>query len=133
MGAENLKPVQSKDEARERGRKGGLKSGEVRRQKRTLKEQMETLLSLPVKDDNTRNFIESLGIDPETIDNATAITLSIYQEALKGNTKAYELIRDTLGEKPTDKLQVEEAPVIVLKRPQCHKGHRRLQCQSLNS
>lgn len=117
MGAENLKPVQSKEEARERGRKGGLKSGEVRRQKRTLKEQMETLLSLPVKDDNTRNFIESLGIDPETIDNATAITLSIYQEALKGNTKAYELIRDTLGEKPTDKLQVEEAPVIVLKRP----------------
>lgn len=117
MGVENLKPVQSKDEARERGRKGGLKSGEVRRQKRTLKEQMETLLSLPVKDENTKSFIESLGIDPETIDNATAITLSIYQEALKGNTKAYELIRDTLGEKPTDKLQVEEAPVIVMERP----------------
>ena len=117
MGVENLKPVQSKDEARERGRKGGLKSGEVRRQKRTLKEQMETLLSLPVKDENTKSFIESLGIDPGTIDNATAITLSIYQEALKGNTKAYELIRDTLGEKPTDKLQVEEAPVIVMERP----------------
>ena len=117
MGVENLKPVQSKDEARERGRKGGLRSGEVRRKKRTLKEQMETLLSLPVKDENTKSFIESLGIDPDTIDNATAITLSIYQEALKGNTKAYELIRDTLGEKPSDKLQIEEAPVIVLKRP----------------
>ena len=118
-GKENLVSLADRttDEQREIAKKGGKKSGEVRRQKRTLKEQMETLLSLPVKDENTRKFIESLGIDPDTIDNATAITLSIYQEALKGNTKAYELIRDTLGEKPSDKLQIEEAPVIVLKRP----------------
>ena len=105
-------------EASENGRKGGIKSGEAKRQRRTLKEQMELLLSLPVKDESTKGFIESLGIDPEMIDNATAITLSMYQEALKGNTKAYELIRDTLGEKPTDKLSIEEAPQIVLKRPE---------------
>ena len=105
-------------EAAENGRKGGIKSGEAKRQRRTLKEQMELLLSLPVKDESTKGFIESLGIDPEMIDNATAITLSMYQEALKGNTKAYELIRDTLGEKPTDKLSIEEAPQIVLKRPE---------------
>lgn len=98
--------------------KAGKKSGESRRMKRTLREQMEMLLSLPVKDEATKGFIESLGISPEIIDNATAITLSMYQEALKGNTKAYELIRDTLGEKPTDKLAIEEAPQIVLKRPE---------------
>ena len=118
MNEQNLKPVQSKSEARERGSKGGKRSGEVRRQRRSLREQMEMLLSLPVKDDSTKAFIESLGVDPDSIDNATAITLSMYQEALKGNTKAYELIRDTLGEKPTDKLSIEEAPQIVLKRPE---------------
>lgn len=106
------------DEAREIGSKGGKKSGEVRRMRKTLREQMELLLSLPVKDENTKSYIESLGIDPETIDNATALTISMYQEGLKGNTKAYELIRDTVGEKPTDKLSIEEAPQIVLKRPE---------------
>ena len=105
-------------ELREMTRKGGLKSGEARRMKRTLREQMEMLMSLPVKDESTKEFIESLGIDADKIDNATAITLSMYQEALKGNTKAFELIRDTLGEKPTDKLTIEEAPQIVLKRPE---------------
>ena len=99
-------------------RAGGKASAEARRQRRTLKEQIELLLSLPVKDESTKTFIESLGIDADKIDNATAITLSMYQEALKGNTKAYELIRDTLGEKPTDKLTIEEAPQIVLKRPE---------------
>ena len=106
------------DEAREIGSKGGKKSGEVSRMRKTLREQMELLLSLPVKDENTKSYIESLGIDPETIDNATALTISMYQEGLKGNTKAYELIRDTVGEKPTDKLSIEEAPQIVLKRPE---------------
>ena len=105
------------EKARKIGSIGGKKSVEARRQKRTLREQMEMLLSLPVKDESTKGFIESLGIDPETIDNATAIVLSMYQEALKGNTKAFELIRDTLGEKPSDKLQIEEAPVIKLERP----------------
>lgn len=114
---QNLRKLTT-DEAREIGRIGGQRSGETRRMKRTLREQMEMLLSLPVKDEQTKDFIESLGVDPETIDNATAITLSMYQEALKGNTKAFELIRDTLGEKPTDKLSIEEAPQIVLKRPE---------------
>lgn len=98
--------------------KAGKASGEVRRRKRTLREQMEMLLSLPVQDENTRDFIESLGIQPDEVNNALAITLSMYQEALKGNTKAFELIRDTIGEKPTDRLQIEEAPVIKLERPQ---------------
>ena len=117
--SENLVNIADRttSEQREIQKKGGKASGEARRMKRTLREQLEMLLSLPVKDEATKGFIESLGVDPETIDNATAITLSMYQEALKGNTKAFELIRDTLGEKPSDKLQIEEAPVIQLKRP----------------
>ena len=103
-------------ERRENARKAGKASGEARRRKKTLKEQMELLLSLPVKDESTKAFIESLGIDSDVINNSMAITLSMYQEALKGNTKAYELIRDTLGEKPTDKLQIEEPPVILFER-----------------
>lgn len=115
-GKENLR-TPSTEEAREIGRKGGIASGETRRRKKSLREQMEMLLSLPVQDEATKEFIESLGIDSEEVNNALAITLSMYQEALKGNTKAFELIRDTIGEKPTDRLQIEEAPVIKLERP----------------
>ena len=117
--ADNLIPNSERtpEELREMTRKGGIKSGETRRRKKTLREQMEMLLSLPVQDDETRAFIESLGIESEEVNNALAITLSMYQEALKGNTKAFELIRDTIGEKPTDRLQIEERPVIRLERP----------------
>ena len=116
LNLENLR-TPSTEEAREIGAKGGRASGESRRRKKTLREQMEMLLSLPVQDEQTRDFIESLGISREEVNNALAITLSMYQEALKGNTKAFELIRDTIGEKPTDRLQIEERPVIRLERP----------------
>lgn len=73
------------EEQREIARKGGLKSGEVRKARKTLK---ETLL-LMLEEGNTQ-------------DN---ITLALLQKALNGDTKAYEVIRDTVGEKPTDKIE----------------------------
>ena len=72
-------------ELREMTRKAGIKSGEVRRARKTLK---ETLLMM-LEEGNTQ-------------DN---ITLALLQKALNGDTKAYEVIRDTVGEKPTDKVE----------------------------
>lgn len=81
--SENLKPVQSKNEAREKGKKGGKKSGEIRRARKTLKEELLLLL----ESGNTQN----------------KISLALIQKALKGDIKAFEVIRDTIGEKPVDK------------------------------
>ena len=120
---ENLMPIQEVNSRRTReqhsedSKKGGKASGEARRRERTLKETLEKMLSLPINDEQTKSFIQNLGFNDEELDNKTAITVAMYQEALKGNVKAYELIRDTLGEKPTDKLAIEEAPQIVVKRP----------------
>lgn len=85
MAKEDLKPVRTKEEAKERGRKGGIKSGEVRAQRKTLKEELMLLLS----QGNTQN----------------KMSLALIEKALKGDTKAFEIIRDTIGEKPVDKLQ----------------------------
>jgi hypothetical protein len=41
---DNLKPVQSKEEARERGRAGGIASGIARRERKTLREELTALL-----------------------------------------------------------------------------------------
>ena len=50
-----------------------------------------------------KEAIERLGL-PENATMIEAINSSMFQEALKGNTKAYELLRDTAGEKPTEKI-----------------------------
>ena len=41
---DNLQPVQSESEAREKGRNGGIASGEARRRKKTMREALEMLM-----------------------------------------------------------------------------------------
>lgn len=91
---ENLIPFtsnQSREEAEKNGRKGGQKSGEVRRQRKAMKEQMELLLSLPCKiQDNKGNDIaetlEFLGIDKENIDNQMLMTIALWKTAINSNS-----------------------------------------------
>ena len=93
---QNLKPVSSKKEARERGRKGGLASGEARRKRKTLKEELLLMLS--------------------DGDIQQKISLALINEAISGNnagsvTKAFEVIRDTIGERPVEKVQATQTVV----------------------
>lgn len=82
----NLIPL-TPEKAREYGRRGGIKSGEARRERKTLKDELLLLLS--------------------TGDIQNKIVTALIEQAEKGNTKAFELIRDTAGEKPSDKLEAE--------------------------
>ena len=93
-GKENLRPVSSKDEARERGRKGGLASGEARRKRKTLKEELLLILS-----------------EGET---QQSVTLALIEKAMSGDTKAFEVIRDTIGEKPIDKVMIADVEPSVI-------------------
>ena len=92
MNEENLIPMnqRSKSEVRELGKKGGIASGKVRQEKKLLKELLEDALSKGTETDN--EYIN--------------ITLALIKEANKGNVKAYEVIRDTLGQKPVDKVEL---------------------------
>ena len=91
---QNLKPVTSKKEARERGRKGGLASGEARRKRKTLKEELLLMLS-----------------EGET---QQSVTLALIEKAMSGDTKAFEVIRDTIGEKPVDKVMIADVEPSVI-------------------
>ena len=91
---QNLKPVTSKKEARERGRKGGLASGEARRKRKTLKEELLLMLS-----------------EGET---QQSVTLALIEKAMSGDTKAFEVIRDTIGEKPVDKVMIADVESSVI-------------------
>ena len=81
---QNLRPVRTKGEARRRGANGGKKSGESRRKRKALKEQLLLLLE-------TGNAQEEL-------------CTALFAKALSGDVRAFEVIRDTIGEKPVDKV-----------------------------
>lgn len=87
---ENLKPVRTKEEARIRGTNGGKKSGEVRRERKVFKEAL--LLALETKKDN--KTIQDIGIDALMI------------KYMNGDLEAFKTVRDTVGEKPTDKVDI---------------------------
>ena len=106
---QNLIPFtseQNREEAKKNGQKGGIKSGEVRRQRKAMKEQMEMLLSLPFKQEKQLKFMKSLGIEEEEIDNQMALMVAMYAKALKGDVQAFNSIREvTQDDKQPDKVQ----------------------------
>lgn len=95
---QNLIPgnKRSQSEARENGKKGGKKSGEVRRQRKAMKEQMEMLLTLPCNKQKQLKLIKNLGIETEQIDNQMALIVMLYEKALKGNIQAFHTIREII-------------------------------------
>lgn len=89
MNESNLRPFNelTEEEQREIARKGGIASGEARRRKKTLKEELIALL--------------------ETNNNNEKISVAILNKALNGDIQAFTTIRDTIGEKPVDKVEAD--------------------------
>lgn len=102
---QNLIPLnkRTKSEQREYARKGGKKSGEVRRKRKAMKEQMEMLLSLPFKSKKQFNFMKELGIEEDNIDNQMALMVAMYSKALKGDVQAFNTIREVVQDEKTVK------------------------------
>lgn len=106
MAKEDLKPVRSKEEAKERGAKGGKASGEARRAKKTLRELVELFGSLGVNSD-TRKLMAQLGIPEELMTRKMQPVVALFNKANKGDVSAFNAIRDIVGEKPVDRTQLE--------------------------
>lgn len=95
----NLKPIKSKERAREIGKKGGQAFARNVRKRKALKEQMELLLTLPLTDERVKKQFESMGIDADNMDNQMAMVVKTYAQALKGNINAVNTIREIIGER----------------------------------
>ncbi len=92
---QNLIPFtsnQSREEAKKNGAKGGKKSGEVRRKRKAMKEQMEMLLALPcnIQDENGSSMAEIIsqifGIEKDKIDNQMLMMASLWKTAINNNS-----------------------------------------------
>jgi len=100
---QNLKPntkgVRTLEERRALASKAGIASGKARRERRTLREELSALLSAG--------------------DTQTKLVNALLAEALNGNkagsvTRAFEVIRDTVGEKPIEKVMLAEVDKAVI-------------------
>lgn len=104
---ENLIPFdkRSVNEAREFGRKGGKASGESRRRKADFRKTLNLLLTAEIDNPEWTPILEAMGLD-STLESA--VNAAIIKKALAGNVKAYEAIRDTLGQTLKSELDIEE-------------------------
>lgn len=86
-GYKNIKPASERthEELVKNGRKGGIKSGEVKREKKLFREAIEKKLGKSLDD----------------------IIDALMKKAAKGDVQASVFLRDTIGEKPTDKVEAD--------------------------
>ena len=102
--------VPTSEQARINGRKGGLASVEAKKRRKTLREELKIAL------EETRTITDKKG-ERITKTNQEWVTASLVNQAMKGNTKAYEIIRDGMGENPvygeSGNEQEEKRPIYM--------------------
>ena len=97
------------EELRERAQKGGIASGKARREKKMMRETLEMLLSMPLNNkkavdvEDVRSFAALKG---KNISVQDAMLIAQVQKAMKGDTQAAVYVRDTIGQKPVDNVDM---------------------------
>ena len=99
---DNLIPAAHKLSVEEQSR-GGKNSVIARRAKKDLKQALEILLEKEYTDRNGN-----------TLSGTEAIATKLFEQAMKGNIKAFEMVRDTTGQKPIEKVMLTEVEQDVI-------------------
>lgn len=123
MSPEELNARKTPEERRESARKAGIASGEAKRRKKTMRETLEAVLAMQVGDGKSTD-IEAITkfaqLKGKNITVQEAMIIAQAQKALKGDLAALQFIRDTMGQKPTDNMNlVAEMTPLVIKDDVC--------------
>lgn len=106
----------TKETAREMGRRGAEAANKKKREKKTMREIAEMILNMPLYSgkgtdaDDIKNLAAAKG---KNISVETAIIIAQAQKAMKGDTQAASWLRDTAGQKPTDKVEADIGTMVV--------------------
>lgn len=116
---QNLIPNEQRTpkERRENASKAGKASAKKRQQNKTFKEIINKFLDGQVSDERLKQQMIDFGFADKEVSNKSCAVFALWKEAIKGNTKAFELLRDTIGEKPIEQIQNINPPVINIERP----------------
>ena len=111
MAKEDLLPVRTKEEAKQRGHNGGVKSGEARRAKKTIRDVAKYLMNSEVSKDmpNVKETLRRMGV-PETDQTyQAAVAVRLMQKAmLDGDTSAIRLLGELTGDLGPDGYAVDQ-------------------------
>lgn len=109
----NLMPIEEVNSRRTREQhskdssKAGKASVKKRRQMKTFKELCNTFLDNQVTQEEMVQKMVECGIADGDTSYKMAMVVAMANEAVKGNVKAFEVLRDTIGEKPKEKVDFE--------------------------
>ena len=112
---ENLKPFtsnQSREEAVRNGQKGGVASGQSRRQKKTLSELAKMIAENPAPT-AAKKKLTKMGISDEDANNNACIVAAVYDKAIKGNMQAVDKWEQLVAVSKSDESKYE-LPARVL-------------------
>lgn len=112
---ENLKPFtsnQSREEAARNGQKGGIASGQSRRQKKTLSELAKMIAENPAPT-AAKKKLTKMGISDEDANNNACIVAAVYDKAIKGNMQAVDKWEQLVAVSKSDENKYE-LPARVL-------------------
>lgn len=108
---DKLIPFQNRthEEMVEIGRKGGINSRKKARERATMKKDLTYLLGRTVKSDmflEPEQYERLALLHGRKITVQQAIMVSMINNAVNGDVRSAEFIRDTSGQKPTDKVEL---------------------------
>ena len=94
MNEENLISLadRTKEERQAIGRKGGIASGESKRKRKAFKEALTLALETEIEDGK---LVQDIGIE------------ALIKKYMDGDLAVFTAIRDTIGEKPVDKVEAD--------------------------
>nr|DAQ26456.1 MAG TPA: terminase large subunit [Caudoviricetes sp.] len=99
-------------ELREITKKGGIKSGEVRRQKKSLSELAKMIAENPAPT-TAKKKLAKMGISDEDANNNACIVAAVYDKAIKGNMQAVDKWEQLVAVSKSDESKYE-LPARVL-------------------
>lgn len=82
---------------------GGTASGVSKRRRKTQAEIIRQIMDLKLTPEEGAEKLEALGLDPTW---ATDANVAVMQKARRGDVESLRYLRDTIGEKPRDGLEI---------------------------
>lgn len=112
-GHNNLKFDFSPEERSENGRKGGVASGESKRRRKSIRETLQLMLDCQIPDEEQQEMLKAFGFDGTYRD---AMSMAMLAKASRGDVEAGRFVRDTVGEKPREglDLDIHDKPIASL-------------------
>ena len=102
---ENLRPCEYKL-SQEEAKKGGIRSGQVRKQKKTVADYLKQWADGEVSEKN-KKALEALGLSEEAT-NRTLLVVPLIKKASSGDTKALQMALELLGEDKKKELEIKK-------------------------